>query len=453
MIRIARALTAVLALSACQEDDPTASDETTTGGIEYRLIQLSENENVTIQVAWPTDWAYREGVNQAAPYIGVQLILSGGADGHPAGEVVERFADLNAEGNLTPTTDHILGELTFERSTMAETVEIANAHLVAPTLEEAWFARIRDGIAQNMAEARVQPVHRSFDAARWAVFGDHPLRNALSLDEPGTFESLTRDDVVAWHLETITRVPEAIVIAGDLNAEEAGSAIDALFDGLPKHGGEITRQVDPNFSPRRILLHMPGAETTNLAFIAPLPATRLGKEFEDLIISQTLGGGDQSVLFEAVRTGLRASYDFGSGINNYTREHRILFLTGAVETNRLAETEMVVREAYAAFLATGPSGALSDRTAPLEAHLANLSDYVVDQARTELQSALDGFETGRTLALPDELATVTEASIAERLAADYPRESAFLVIAVSSDATALPAACVVTTPRAAADCP
>lgn len=454
MIRIFLLVAALVTLAACWEDGPSASRETSPGGIEYTLLDLPEHEDVTIHVAWPTDWAYRSGTNKAAPVTGAQVILAGGAEGHPAGEVVERFADLGSEGNIhVAVNDHVIGELTFEHDRMTETVEIANAHLRAPALEQAWFERIRHGIAQNMVEAQARFVHASFDAVRWAVFGRHPLRNAMSLDEPGTFEALTRDDIAAWHAETFTRNPDAVVVAGGIDAGAAGAALDALFEGLPESDRGMSRETAPNFAPRRVLLHRPNAEVTNLAFVASLPPTRLGGELEDLILIHALGGDDQSVLFNAVRTGLRASYGFGAGMANYTRDHRVLVMAGEVETDKLAEVERVVREAYARFREHGLQGSFADRKAPLEARFSELADFLVDQARSELQSALDGHPPGRSLVLNDELASVTEGAVTARLRDDFPAPDGFMVIAVSPDADALPGACVIQAPREAADCP
>lgn len=451
-IPLVLACACALALSGCGEEGPKASAETSPGGLAYTLIRLPGNEYVSMQLAWATDWAYRPEVNQAAPHVGAELIMAGGAEGFPAGEVVERFADMDSEGYLTATLDHVFGGLTFDREDMAETLEIANAHLRAPTLDEGWFLRIRDGLGQNIAEAAALPANAGHEAIRWAVFGDAPPRDALSLDAPGLFEGLTPADVAAWHGATITRLPAAVVVAGDLSPAEAGEALDTLLAGLPGATPPAAPAAAPDYSPRRILLHLPEATTAHLTFVAQVPPTRLGGDFEDLVILNALGGDDQSVLFEAVRTGLRASYGFGAGVANYTREQRVLFLTGEIEGARIAEAEEVVRAAYADFRAAGPTGPLAERKAPLEAHFSDMSEYVIDQANSELQSALDGFAPGRSLGLMDEIAAVTEAGIAERLATAYPEAGDFLVIAVSPDATALPGACVITEPRQAADC-
>lgn len=454
MTRILLTIAILLTFAACDDSEPTALSETSPGGIEFTLLPMPGKRDVTIHVAWPTDWAYRDDTNKAAPQVGAQLILAGGAEGYAAGEVTERFADMNSDGIIhVAANDHVIGELTFERQNRDESVAAAHTHLLAPTLDPVWFDRIRDGLAQETAEAQAQPVHAGFDAMRWAVYGNQPLRNALSLDEPGTFDDLTRADIVAWHSETFTRNPEAVVVAGGIDAKDAGEAVDALLDGLPEGGAPLARDAARDFSPRRILLHRPDAEVTSLSFIGPLPPSRQGKEEEDLILINALASGDQSVLFEAARTELRASYGFDVGLASYSRDDRILYMTGDVETAKLAEAERVIRNAYADFRRNGPSGDLEDRKAELREAFDELADLVVAPARAELQGALDGFEPGLSLRLVDQINAVTTESVRQRLDEGFPGPDDLIMIAVSPDADALPDACVIRTPSEAVNCP
>ncbi|AQU81341.1 MULTISPECIES: M16 family metallopeptidase [unclassified Halomonas] len=458
MIRLILLTVLIASLAACSAEEAnestfSVSKEASPGGIDYTLIHMPGNNDVAVHVAWPTDWAYREDTNKAAALVGTELILTGGAQGYSAGEVGERLADLNAEGRLYgAASDHIIGELVFERDDINEVVEIANAHLGAPLLDQAWLNRINDGVGQIVTEERSQPAAAGFEAVRWAVFGEQPLRNALSLHDLNALDALTRDDIVAWHAETFTRSPEAVTVAGAIDAEAAGAALDALFEGLPEQTREVQQNVSVDFTPRRILLHMPEAEVSTLVFVASLPPTRKGSEFEDVILAHALGGDDQSILFEAVRNQLRASYAFGAGMDNYTREYRVLIMAGEIDTSKVAEAERVVGEAYTRFQKTGPEGDLADRKAPLERYLAEVTDFVVEQASNELQSALDGYEPGHTRQMTNQLEEITASSLNERLGTVFPNEEEFIVIAVSPEADALPAACVIAVPREAADC-
>ncbi|MGS2744513.1 M16 family metallopeptidase [Halomonas sp. LS-001] len=456
MIRLVPLTAMIVSLAACSaeetnESTPSASNEVSPEGIEFTLLAMPESDDVAVNVAWPTDWNYRENTNPAAAMVGAKLILAGGAEGYPAGEVNEQLADLKAEGSLYgAANDHIVGAMVLERDDLSEVVEIANAHLRAPLLGQSWLNRISDGGRQAVTEERAQPVAAGFEAVRWAVFGEHPLRNALSLYDLDALDELTRDEIAAWHDETFTRSPDVVTVAGDIDARSAGAALDTLFAGLPEKGRDVQRSVSPDFTPRRILLHMPEAEVSTLAFIAPLPPTRQGSEVEDLLLTHALGGDDQSVLFDAVRTQLRASYGFGAGVNNYTREHRIFLMAGEIDTKQVAETEAVVREAYASFRQNGLKGDLADHKAPLASYFSEVADLVTVQANSALESALDGYPAERSP--KEELEAVTEASLHERLDTAFPSVDEFIVIAVSSDADALLEACVITAPREAVDC-
>lgn len=453
MIRAGWVMVAALMLTACKTDRPTATVQTSPAGIEYTLISLPGDDDVSIQIAWDNDWAYRADTQKAAPIVGTHLILAGGAAGYRAGEAGERFADIDAEGIIySAVNDQIIGELTFPRAHLEEAIGIANAHLRAPILTPIWFDRMRSGIAETVAETQTQPLAAGFDALVWAVLGDQPLRQAIGLNQPDPFATLTRSDIVAWHAQGLTRDPAAVVIAGGIAADQAGAALDDLLAGLMPRSAPVNRAATADFRPRRILLHRPEATVTTLALIAPLPATAAGSEMEDLVIAQTLGGDDQSILFTAMRTDLRASYGFEAGFANYSRAHRFLYIAGEVETGMLAQAETALRAAYADLRRDGPAGPLDQRKAALRPLFADLADFVIDQARSELQSQLDGFAPGRSLGLVEELDAVTQASVMARLQADYPASEALIVVAVSADADALPGACVITAPRQAAVC-
>ncbi len=452
MIRIVIALAVSLLVAGCQEDGPSFSTQTTEGGMDYTLIQSPGSDYISIQVAWPTDWAGRADVNQAAPRTAIDLMLAGGATGFPPGEVVELFADLDAEAYLDVTVDHVLGQLTFPPEHLYQALEVANAHLASPTFDESWFARVRDGFEQNVVESRAQDQFLAFEAVRWAVFGEQPIRNALSMDEPGLFENLKLEDVRQWHAEFITNAPQTVVVVGDTDAETAGTAVDLLFASLPDPGDIAPAPFAADFTPLRILLHRPDAQATTLGFVGQVPPTRMGQEFEDLMLLDALGQGDQSVLFNAVRTELRASYGFSVGFANYSREDRIFYMTGEVEGSKLADAERVIREAYDAFRADGPSGSVADRKVPYNEYFSDIWEYAVDQGQMEIQSVLDGYPAGRSLDILGEVESVSADTLAERLTTAFPPASDLIMVAVSPDADALPGACVITAPQEAMDC-
>ena len=454
MKHVAAAIFAVILLAGCQEEEKLgATIETSPGGIEYARLYIPEAEDVAIQVAWPTTWAFRDDVNQAVPYIGTDLILAGGAEGFPPGEVSEAFADLNAEGTMWVTANHLHGQLIAPKDNLGQAIEIAAAHLAKPTMDQGWFDRIQQGFAANMAEATSQPANRGYDALRWAILGDTPLRRALSVDPPDMITTATRAEVVEWHQQTVIRTGATVVIAGDINKDDAGKAVDALLSGLAD--GPLVAAATPtaDFAPRRILLHVPEAPTSTLVFMGSLPPTRDGSEFEDVLLATALGGDDTSVLFDVVRTGLRASYGFGAGLDAYTRDLRVLVLSGEVETARLAEAEALVRTAYSEFISAPGMGDLTARKEPFRANGEETATLPGAASFSALMAILDGQDPSLALTLPALLDEVTEATVQARAASAFPKAETLIVLAVSPDAAALPGACVITAPVQASDCP
>lgn len=453
MKHFAAALLSLAVLAGCQEDDkPAAYTETSPGGIDYVRLFIPDAKDVAIQFAWPSDWAFRDDVNQAVPYIGTDLILAGGAEGFPAGEVVETYADLEAEGSLWVTADHVQGELIVTKENLAKAVEIAAAHLARPTLDQDWFDRIQQGFAANVAEDNAQPASRGFGALRWAILGDTALRRALSVDPPEMITSATRDEVRDWHRQTIVRTGAKIVIAGEIDADAAGTAVDTLLSGLPDADAAVMPEPKANFAPRRILLHVPEAQTSTLVFLGPLPPTKDGGEFEDILLATALGGDDKSVLFDAVRTGLRASYGFGAGLDAFARDLRFLALSGEVETAKLAEAETIVRTAYADFLKSPPMGDLSERKSPFVTNGEQTAKDPIAASFTAMMALFDGQDPYLALTIPAVMEKVTDATLWSRAASAFPAADQLIVLAVSPDAAALPGACVITAPEQAVNC-
>lgn len=453
MKHFALPIVALFLLVGCQKDEKAdVSLETSPGGIEYTRIHMPDAEDVVIQIAWPSDWALREGVNQAVPYIGTDLMLSGGAEGFPPGQVAETFADLNVDGAMWVTVDHLHGELIVPKANLSKAVEIAAAHLSRPTMDQDWFDRIQQGFVANMTETQAKPTTKGFDALRWAVLGDTPLRLALT-GEIAQIQSATHADVLRWHAETVTRTNASIVIAGDITATDAGGAVDRLLSDLPVASPHTAPALKADFSPKRILFHAPDASTSTLVLMGPLPPTREGGEFEDILLTTILGGSDNSVLFDAIRTKLRASYTFNAQIDAYARNLRLLVLSGEVETAQVAEAEAVLREAYSAFRADVPVGDIAALKAPFLGQASETANDPAAVSYSALMALFDGQDPAQSLALAEVLDRVSEATLWARAGSAFPAADALIVLAVSPDAAALPGACVITAPAEAANCP
>ena len=427
--------------------DPISAKKS-PGGIAYTLVSVPDTEWVSIRVAWPTDWTLHSERDQAAPFVGADVILSGGADGYPPAAVVEEFADLQAEGNIAPGLEHVFGSLAVPLENLDQAVAVANAHLRAPSFEEAWVDRARSAFAAGLKEQMAGSWSQAFDALRWSMLGDGPFRRAMNPGPPERVREVTRDDLVSWHAATFRTCCALVVVAGSLDGERAGRAVDSLFSGLPQGAavGNLAPRAD--FTPRRILLHRPEATASLLAFVGKTPQMHLEMSAEDFVLIDALNA-PEGPLLEAVRTGLRAAYRFNAGYEDFGRANGFLLFLGEVEAAKLAAAETAIREAYAAFRAKGPSDPSGARKTKLMAELTEMMKYPADAAMIVLRGAL--LEQGLPPMPTQQLAETSPNSIMARLG-QFPRAEEFTILAVSPDAQALPGACVITAPEQAVTC-
>lgn len=446
-------LVAALTLTACQ-DEPTAGMKTSAQGHAFAFMPMPDTAVVSVEVSWPMPWPTQAGRNPAVPYIGADLMLGGGAGPMSPSEVQENFADLNAQGYLYAAGTTLRGGVIAPPEALQDAIAIANTVLRAPSLPQDWLSRLRDGFAANQTEAQQISANQGWQALRDLVLGDQPYNDYLSLTDIASIRATSQAEVRQWHAETVVQQAALIAVAGPLTEAEAGQAVDALFEGLPEGPAAPVQTAPLDFTPRTILLHLPSATKTTLGLIARVPPTGDDGEVDDLIASLILGGDDQSLLFTALRTELRASYAFSAGLDAYTRDNRILVLSGEVDTAQTAAVRDVVVKTYGSlFTSPVPQSALTKWKTSIGAQLAQGDTDPASRSSAMIEAMLDKVDPLRVLQLQDMLARSTPESVQARVSANYTAADALLIIAVSPDANALPGACVISTPDAAVNCP
>ena len=160
-------------LLSCQEDDlnADASDEprpaefkmlpeenrsvilaTTPQGHAFHFMPIYEPgvTDITITIAWPSDWAYEASLNPAVPYIGAETLLSGGTEAISPKELNEFLSDRNSGGSLIPTADHVYGEINFPKEYREDVIKLAADALRRPQFDPRWVHRVKGIIRQNM---------------------------------------------------------------------------------------------------------------------------------------------------------------------------------------------------------------------------------------------------------------------------------------------------------------
>jgi len=444
-------------LSACGEDD-TGNREvialTSPDGHSFQFMPIIEDgvSDITVTIAWATDWSYDAANHPAVPFVGAEAILSGGTSTLKPQALLEVFDDANAGGHLSAGADYIYGELGFPREYTDKIVPLAAEMLAKPQLDPAWVSRIAAGLMANQEQSQAQSATQMWMAARVAIFDDAPILGYLSLPDTKGIADVTRDMVFEWHRQTLTQDTAAIVVTGAINAADAGRVVDTLLGQLPQGPARPAGVSAPNFAQRTILLHLPDAEKTTIGLIGQLPPTREGNDLVDLLAVRILGNSD-GPLFDAVRSELRASYGLQAGYANFDRSARVLFITGEVEGEKLVAARDVILQTYADFRQDPQIGDFEKLRDGLAEGTDDNVKYVNVAAQTIREFLLDGQDVKMAPKLGDVIRQITIDDVQMRLRSAFPKADDLIVIVASPDADALPGACVITQILQAATCP
>jgi len=446
----------ILSLAACKTD---ANREVvlaeTPDGHPFHFMPIYEDgvTDITITVAWPMDWAYEVNSNPAVPYVAAEAVLSGGTDDYAPQDVLELFNDNNSGGQLYVRANHVIGELSFPKEHIEAVVSIVGEMLESPQFNQPWIDRIKQGLSANQTQFQAQTANQMWAVARFAILGEEPLNDFLSLPNLAAIEDVGIDDLRRWHTETIVKDGLTIVVTGAISPADAGKAVDQLLSSLPNQQVTTAQSIQPDFSPRTILLHLPDAEKTTLGFVGQLPPTSVGGDLVDLLALNFFARSGSGPLFNAVRTELRASYGFQAGLTNYDRATRIMFIAGEVETAKLAEAAEVVLETYEAYRVTPDLTDFNEMRDGIAHATAQNVQFVDVAARTILELALDGRSAADAPRLGVVIESIMAVELKERLLSIFPSRSDLIIVAASPDASALPGACIVTKLEQIAQCP
>lgn len=445
-----------ITLTGCSSVDiapPQVTDIKTPNGLQAMYMHLPDAKEVTIRAAWPMPWSYTEGRNPATPYIGTTLLNQGGGSGIPPAEIMDRFAELGANVHLDSSVDMLQGVLQVEKQSLMDAIALSRAVMDSPDFDADMQARMLNTLIASIEEMRQHPAISVIETLVHAVFDNPSFETAFMQNDQATLEAVSHQDIKTWYAQTLVANGLNIAIAGPVTAAEASAAIDALFADLPKGGDSSTNSPESDFRAQTILLHLPEAEKSSLTLVGQIPPTRDGQVFEDMIATAILGGNERSLLFQALRNELRASYAIKANTVPLTRDLRIISMSGEVETGQIDTAHALILQTYGDFYQNAPASAAVDSwKAVFRENLRKNSRNTSIQARVMLEGQMDGYSAANWPDIPAMLQDVSPESILNRVQTHYPRPDELMVIAVSPDANALPGACVISKPIQVKDC-
>ena len=356
-----RVFTASIALmlgAAIASATPAAPDgvsrHTTPAGHEFWYAPMADAKRTAIAMRWPAGLPSGEGRHEAAARIGIALMQSGGAGGLPSDELAAEFEDLDTVSRLRVRPGEINGFVIVPSTHLQRAAGIANLVLAEPDLNDRWLEREKRNLLRNTRMRGETAAGRAWALARAVMLEDHPYSRFWSAAPESDIHAIDAAAIADWHRTAFATAGMTITAAGPDGPEAVARAIDVALAGLPETANNRPIAFDgPDIKPATIVLHDPQSPKSRIMALGALPAAAVEESLALNAATAVLGLGQQSRLFKAMRSQLRAAYRFGAGIDAMNREHRLLQIGGEVETALLPQALETMRETYETFRLQG----------------------------------------------------------------------------------------------------
>ncbi len=202
-----------------------------------------------------------------------------------------------------------------------ETIALAAEILLEPRFDEEAFEIAKQRTIAQLRQREGSPVGIASDVYSDLVYGDHILANGTQ-GTPESVESITLDDLRAWHAENLLPELAALHVVGDVSPERVQAAAARLASEWETGRPVPEFPAPPQWDPSRAGLYfvdMPGAVQSVLR-VGYLALAETDPDFfpAEVMNFRLGGGGFASDLTQELREGKGYTYGIGSGFSGST---------------------------------------------------------------------------------------------------------------------------------------
>lgn len=241
-------------------------------------------------------------------------LLESGAGDRSAAEIAEELERLGLQLGTGSAWDAVQVELTGLTATLEHGSEVLADLVRRPAFPEQEVERIRNEQIAGILQRRSEPRGLANELAGRFIYADSsPFARPLG----GTRESvegLTRSDVERFHADRFAAGDTAVVVAGDITAEDALDLAERRFGdwgGAPAAEGAIS--TEGRFDATRVIIvDRPGAVQSELR-VGHVGVARDAEDYFPLIVMNAILGGAFS---SRLNMSLRERHGFTYGVSS-----------------------------------------------------------------------------------------------------------------------------------------
>ncbi|HEX9685096.1 MAG TPA: pitrilysin family protein [Burkholderiales bacterium] len=325
-------------------------------GARVYFVENHDLPMVDISVEFPAGAGYDQPAKSGVAGM-TQRLLRSGAEDMSEDDVARGLADIGAQlgGRFDPDRAGLAVRTLSSDAERRRAIDILARSLRAPSFPVEVVERERIRLVGSLKEADTKPdtiVSRTFYRL---AYREHPYALRAS-GEVESVESITRDDLVAFHQRHYAARHAVVALVGDVTRAQAEAIAEEVTRGLPEAGGaapalppvallpEGTSRIVPHHAAQaHILIGAPGVTRTDPDYIA-------------LYVGNFVlgGGGFVSRITEEVRQKRGLAYSAASYFHPLQREGPFL-ISMQTRRDQAEQALKVARATLAEFVKNGPT--------------------------------------------------------------------------------------------------
>jgi zinc protease len=271
-------------------------------------------------------------------------LLESGAGARTAAEIADTLELLGVQLSISTSWDVTQVELTGLSSQMEQAVDVLADLVRAPVFPADEVERIREEQLAGILQRRAEPRGLANEAvARWIFSRETPFARPLG-GVPSSLGGLTVQDIAKFHADRYTPSGSAVVVAGEVDADQALDLARRAFGGWvgPASVAPVIR-VEPRSRERRIVIvDRPGSVQSEIR-VGQVGLERATPDFFPVMVMNAILGG---AFTSRLNLNLRERQGFTYGVSSsfaMRRERGPFVISTAVQTevSAAAQTEIM----------------------------------------------------------------------------------------------------------------
>jgi predicted Zn-dependent peptidase len=302
-------------------------------GLRIITVPQPDNMAATVLVMVEAGSKYEQREINGLSHFLEHMCFKGTTNRPTAMDIAGELDGLGAEYNAFTSHEWTGYFAKVEKNHAGKAIDLISDLYLNPTFDTAEIEKEKGVIIEELNMYEDMPQRKIGDIFMHLLYGDQPAGWDVG-GEKDIIRKLTKDDFVKYR--ALHYLPEAtiVVIAGAFDEAAALAQIERLFGAMPagSKGGKLP--VKESQDAPKVFLKFKESDQTHLMLGFRAFSMFDKRRFVLEVLSDILGGGMSSRLFQKVREELGAAYYVRAGVDLYT-DHGYIAAGAGVEHSKL----------------------------------------------------------------------------------------------------------------------